>query len=330
MHSAPAAIDVNDKCSDPASGLVIMLSRRMSTKTRLKGPVCNLFYIVVYIPQKGRTVAPKTDDTIAQLAGLLQTVRKSECVIIGGDFNCQLQRSVPGCTGKCCMTKHENKGHGGKVLDLLWTYDLCVIGTYFKSKRKKWAGRYRHCNATYLSKDNTRRPTKLDYLCVSNRWKSMVINTETKWSPSIHRFGHKFDHALVSATWRWRTKKTEQIGRPDYEAMDEQRWTAFDCDLRIRMERSKQKRYEASQSAVCKTREDTPNDKLQVEYAHLTNIVRESIDAMVSSKTRTKKKRQNCIRCNKDTLRSKNKTIPSKQVKSSRSQKMEQENKSLM
>ena len=132
-------------------------------------------------------------------------------MIIGGDFNCQLQRSVPGCTGKWCMTKHENKGHGGKVLDLLRTYDLCVIDTYFKPKRKKWAGR--HCNATYSSKNNTRRPTKLDYLCVSNRRKKMVINTETKWTSSIHRFDHKFDHALVSVTWRWRrTKKKDQIG----------------------------------------------------------------------------------------------------------------------
>ena len=155
IHSAPAAIDANGKCSDPAAGVAIMLSPRMAAKTldtghvgtriawvRLKGPVCNLFYIVVYIPHKGRTVAPKADDTIAQLAGLLQTVRRSECVIIGGDFNCQLQRSVPGCTGKWCMTKHENKGHGGKVLDLLRTYDLCAIDTYFKPKRKKWAGRY--------------------------------------------------------------------------------------------------------------------------------------------------------------------------------------------
>ena len=302
IHSAPAAVDANGKCSDPAAGVAIMLSPRMADKildsghvgtriawVRLKGPVCNIFYIVSYVPHKGRTIAPKAEDTIAQLSDLLQTVKKSECVILAGDFNCQLQRSVPGCTGKWCMTKYENKGHGSKILDLMRAHDLCAIDSYFKPKRKKWSGRYRHCNATYIPKNSTRRPTKLDYLCVSNRWKNMVINAETKWAPSIHRFGHKFDHALLSATWRWRTKKTEQIGRPDYEAMDEQRWAAFDCDLRIRMERSRQVRYEASQSTVGKTCEDTANGELQEEYAHLTNVVRESIDATVPSKTRTKK-----------------------------------------
>ena len=37
---------------------------------RLKGPVCNLFYIVVYIPHKGRVTKPRAEDTIRQLANL--------------------------------------------------------------------------------------------------------------------------------------------------------------------------------------------------------------------------------------------------------------------
>ena len=78
---------------------------------RLRGPVCNLFYIVVYIPHKGRVVKPRAEDTIRQLANLLQKVKKSDCVVIAGGFNCQLQRSVQGCTGKWCMTRYvyENK-----------------------------------------------------------------------------------------------------------------------------------------------------------------------------------------------------------------------------
>ena len=51
----------------------------------------------------------------------------------------------------------------------------------------------------------------------------------------IHRFGHKFDNVLVSVTWGWRTKMTEQIRRSDFESMDSQRWSAFHCDLRIRI-----------------------------------------------------------------------------------------------
>ena len=297
IHSAQAQADAQGKCSDPAAGVAIMLSPRMAAKTldsghvgtriawaRIKGPICNIFYIVVYIPHKGRTVAPKAEDTIAQLEKLLQTVRKSECVIIGGDFNCQLQRSVQGCTGKWCMTKYENKGHGNKILDMMRAHDLCAVGTFFKPKRKKWQGQYRHCNATYIPKDGKRRPTKLDYLCVSNRWKSMVINTDTKWGPSIHRFGHQFDHALVSATWRWRTKKTEQIRRPDFKAMDSERWAVFDSDLRIRIEESRGKRYETPQSTGNMGKCDSHD-----EYAQITELVGASIAKVVPSKTRAKK-----------------------------------------
>ena len=132
IHSAPAQADAQGKCSDPAAGVAIMLSSRMTSKilssghvgtriawVRLKGPVCNLLYIVVYIPHKGRTVTPQAEDTIAELTQLLRTVKKSECVIVGGDFNCQLQRSIQGCTGKWSMTKYANKGHGNKI-HLYW------------------------------------------------------------------------------------------------------------------------------------------------------------------------------------------------------------------
>ena len=32
-----------------------------------------------------------------------------------------------------------------------------------------------------MPKDPKRRPRKLDYLCVSNRWKSLVISSKVKW-----------------------------------------------------------------------------------------------------------------------------------------------------
>ena len=149
-----------------------------------------------------------------------------------------------------------------------------------------------HCNATYMPKDSKRRPTKLDYLCVSNRWKSMVINTGVRWGPSIHRFGHQFDHALVSATWRWRTKKTEKIERPDFKAMDKQRWAAFDNDLRIRIEESGRTRYKHSQPTTGKIKTQINSEDMHSSYAHLSTLVQKSIDAIVRvvpSKTWTKK-----------------------------------------
>ena len=62
----------------------------------------------------------------------------------------------------------------------------------------------------------------------------MVINAGTRWGPSLHRFGQKFDHGLLSATWRWKTKKTTRFETADFKAMDSQSWRSFDRDLRIR------------------------------------------------------------------------------------------------
>ena len=58
---------------------------------RLKGPICNMFVVVVYVSHKGRTTKPTVADTIISLNKLLKTVPKQDYIIMGGDLNCQLQ-----------------------------------------------------------------------------------------------------------------------------------------------------------------------------------------------------------------------------------------------
>ena len=129
----------------------------------------------------------------------------------------------------------------------------------FKPKRKMWDGKMRRCNATYRAKEKGKRPTNLDYLCVSNRWKSMVMNTETRWRPSIHRFGQPFDHGLLHATWRWRTKKKKKSIARDYAAMS-QSWTEFDTRLRLKLQQTEET-----------TRlKDSDTESLARRYEHLT------------------------------------------------------------
>ena len=55
------------------------------------------------------------------------------------------------------------------------------VGTRFKPSLKNWNGKSRRCNATYLSKHEGRRLSKLNYFLVSNKWQSSVISSETKW-----------------------------------------------------------------------------------------------------------------------------------------------------
>ena len=79
IHSAPAE-KKGGKSTDPAAGVDIILSNRMADKlldeghvdtcivwVHLKGSLCNIFFIISYIPHKGRTCTPYVKETIQQL-----------------------------------------------------------------------------------------------------------------------------------------------------------------------------------------------------------------------------------------------------------------------
>ena len=213
VNSEVAKLDETGCSTDKAAGVAILLSNRAADKVldkdsvgtriayvRLKGPMCNIFFIAAYIPHKGRTSAPFAEDTLQELKQLLDTVPAGDCVVLCGDFNCQLQRNVEGLTGKWAMTKRPDNGHGEKVLEMMRAYDLFAVDTLFKPRTRGRKGSRKVNNATYIPKDKAKRPTKLDYFLVSSRWKSMVINSEVKWGAPMHRFGQQFDHGLLSVT----------------------------------------------------------------------------------------------------------------------------------
>ena len=57
--------------------------------------------------------------------------------VLTDDFNCQLQRNVPGCTGEWGMTKRSD---GEQMMDLLRENDLFAVGTLFLFRSKKKSG----------------------------------------------------------------------------------------------------------------------------------------------------------------------------------------------
>ena len=182
--------------TDPAAGVAILLSPRMADRildkgnvgarivyVRLQGPVCNLFIVVIYVPHKGRKRAPYAKDILQELDALLRTVHKTDCIVVMGDLNCELQRNVENCTGQWCMTQIKDNGHGEEMLNVMRSHDLFAVDTLFKPARKTWGHnkKLRYCNATYMAKHTAKRPRKLDYILVSNRWKGMVKNVRTTW-----------------------------------------------------------------------------------------------------------------------------------------------------
>ena len=120
--------------------------------------------VCVYIPHKYKHTSPNSEDVIVQLENLLANCRKlkpNDCIIVMGDFNCELQRNVQGCTGKWLMNRNPDKGHGTRVLSFMRTHDLFAADNMFKPKRRFMFGeetRKRVCNATYLQKDVQLRP----------------------------------------------------------------------------------------------------------------------------------------------------------------------------
>ena len=179
-------------------------------------------------------------------------------------------------------------------MDLMRAHDLFAVGTAFKPKAKRWDSSARKCvcNASYIDKDRKKRPRRLDHICVSNRWKSMIKNTKIKWGPSEHRFGRKFDHGLVSAIWHWRTKKAAKFVTPNFNAMTNQSWERFDKDLRIRLQRRDEARANTSViEATAATRITDrrcvgagDRSKASTEYSSLTEEIKRTIDEVVPKK----------------------------------------------
>ena len=249
ISSEDANVDDNGQCQDPASGVAILLSQRFSSRilaqgavgsrivwVRLDGPVCPLFVVCVYIPHKYRKTTPQAADTIHDLHNLLSScknLKSGDCIIVMGDFNCELERNVQGCTGRWLMNTRPDNGHSADIISLMRSQDLFAVDSLFRPKRRKMfnQSKKRVCNATaatWLQKDTNLRPIKLDYFLVSNRWRSCVTNSKTSWAPSIHRFGRAFDHSLLQIEWKWRIKQDKLIPAKDFKVMTDAQWSELD------------------------------------------------------------------------------------------------------
>ena len=133
--------------NDRAAGVGILLSKRMERKVhsfgtegeriwwvRIKGPVCNLFIIAVYLPHRGR-VEPAQEHTLNDLQKLLSNVPTRDCICMLGDFNEQLAANVDGVTGE--WTGGPPSRNADKITELLRIYNLTAINTTYRPKKGK-------------------------------------------------------------------------------------------------------------------------------------------------------------------------------------------------
>ena len=133
------------KCE--AAGVGILLSARAQSKlmsfgsegericwVRLKGPICNITIIAVYVPHRGRTT-PCQDDTLRDLDKTLSKIRRGDCVCVLGDFNEQLSSNVPKRTGR--WTAGPASPNAEKVIQLMQMHELTAANTMFAPKHQE-------------------------------------------------------------------------------------------------------------------------------------------------------------------------------------------------
>ena len=229
--------------SDPAAGVAIRLSLRASQAVlnsgsegqrivwvRLQGQFTNYFVVVVYLPQRHRDKAPRQDDTMDELAGVLEMGArdfKRDCVVVMGDMNLRLPRSTPGITGKYCVHGRADQG-GERLMDLMYQHDLCAVSTMFRPRpggRTIAEGKNKSQSlgsATYIPKTGGEGPKQIDYVLMSRRWSSSVESSRVRWSPSKHRWGHRWDHGLVEVMVKSRVAAPlERVPRTDWTALND-------------------------------------------------------------------------------------------------------------
>ena len=237
------------------SGVAILLSERFAQaelarsdparlKTsricwvRVRGTTCNLYIVAVYLPYRNHVV--KFDSVINILRDVLDAVPKHDCIVLLGDFNCQLARSTPGVTGKWCVAKAACP-NGNLLTAFLRQHGLVAASTRFKPPRNASTATWIHNGRVnpkrsagpghrgisfgrkYLTGPNkgklklveSRPRLQLDYVCVSHRWSSCVTNSRVRWGPAIDKHQRHHDHGLVEITFKWRLRTTTRTPRHD-------------------------------------------------------------------------------------------------------------------
>ena len=121
-----------------------------------------------------------------------------------GDFNSRLARSY-------IHTKTDSDGYR-----LYWKScgsSHCVVSARIYQPKR------RHSNASFMNIHPEKTPSQIDYIIVSSRWSTGARNCRTSWGLPIAVHGRKYDHALLSMTFKLRLKCDQRRTRRNFSAL---------------------------------------------------------------------------------------------------------------
>ena len=258
LHGAPVTEE------DPAAGVGILLSANMAKCVVAHGHDgprhvwCRIrcadgirFILSSYIPVFGRKKPPLRKDGFDGARRCLSLARPSDIVIWIGDMNARLGRCMPEdireartptkkaktITGPFSVHREANEG-GEMMAEVLRDHGLCAASTYFKQPTSWNKERPRaRSNATFQATPKTgdkptpdakppKMPTQIDYVCISQRWRSAVLSATVKWGGCKERFGYtRFDHALIECKIRVTLRATPKTPKAkDWGTTDPRVW----------------------------------------------------------------------------------------------------------
>ncbi|KAK2720907.1 hypothetical protein QYM36_004702, partial [Artemia franciscana] len=157
------------------------VSERIIT-IRLKGTIANMTTIQVYAPDSFRN-DQEAEEFYSQLQHTVYTGPKKVVLFVIWDFN--------------AIFGHGRQNHRGEMLiDFCRDNELFITNTMFRHRKRR--------KVTWRSPDG-RTANMIDYILVSKRWKSSVLNTV-----SIADGDFNSDHVLVMSELRLRIRKPQQ------------------------------------------------------------------------------------------------------------------------
>ena len=193
----------------------------------IAGRLRNLLVFCCYMPTSSD---PDQQEELYLLLTHLMRGCGSDIIITLGDFNAQLGRTPPGQRdiriGWWGVQKRDNDA-SKRMRQFLADSHTAVVNTFFQHL------------ATWQNPSDVENPRlwrQIDYVTISTRWKSCMTGARSYWRPSIRKFKHKLNHAMVKVNFCYRTKCSQVGKRPkrwDLGSLwDEQTVSQFDEKLR--------------------------------------------------------------------------------------------------
>ena len=141
-----------------------------------------------------------------------------------------------------------------------------------------------------MSAKETQKASQIDYILVSGRWKSAVQSSYVRWGPSVHRFGWRYDHAMLCSTLKFKVRKIDKA--PDTPDWEELRVEKARNEFEAAYVRAKEKLTARRAAATAAAEAEVESLGCEELLADLNEAMRESKETLPARKKGKRERRR--------------------------------------